>query len=117
MRRLAILLVLGLVVAPAAQASGLAYRTEGQAQRFLENTLRSWNGVNLETKKYRHRVAFCLPGSRSKYEQTHRHFAVHATKTGEVRYHTFTCTLAAANKVFHLYVVARPKGFGLRNDL
>jgi hypothetical protein len=36
---------------------------------------------------------------------------------GEHVYHTFACTLAAADKLWHLYVVAQRNGrFGLRND-
>jgi len=118
MRRFALLLALGLVLVPAAQASHrLPYRTERQAQYYLEHTLKSWAGVNLRTKKYSFRVAFCLPGARSNYEKTHRHFTVRENGKGEKVYHTFSCTLAAADKVWHLYLVAQPKGkFGLRND-
>ncbi|MFL5925521.1 MAG: hypothetical protein ACJ77E_01105 [Gaiellaceae bacterium] len=117
MRRFAILLALGLLVVPVARASSLPYRTKTQAQDYLEHTLKAWGGVNLTTKKYKFRVAFCLPGSRSIYEQTHRHFTVRENGKGEHVYHTFTCTLAAANKVWHLYVVAQHNGrFGLRND-
>jgi hypothetical protein len=119
MRRFALLLALGLVLVPAAQASHrLPYRTEAQARYYLEHTLKSWGGVNLTKKKYSFRVAFCLPGARSNYEKTHRHFTVRENGKGERVYHTFSCTLAAADKVWHLYVVAQPKGkFGLRNDL
>jgi hypothetical protein len=117
MRRFAILLALGLMLVPAAHASGVAYRTRTQAQDYLEHTLKTWARVNLTAKKYKFRVAFCLPGSRSKYEQTHRHFTVRENGKGEHVYHTFSCTLAAADKVWHLYVVAQRKGhFGLRND-
>jgi len=117
MRRFAILLALVLVLAPAAQASRLAYRTEAQARYYPEHTPKTWAGVDLTRKKYSFRVAFCLPGARSNYEKTHRHFTVRENGKGEKVYHTFSCTLAAADKVWHLYVVAQPKGkFGLRND-
>jgi len=117
MRRFAILLALVLVLAPVAQASRLAYRTQAQARYYLEHTLKTWAGVDLTRKKYSFRVAFCLPGARSNYEKTHRHFTVRENGRGEKVYHTFSCTLAAADKVWHLYVVAQPKGkFGLRND-
>jgi DNA-dependent RNA polymerase auxiliary subunit epsilon len=117
MRRLAILFALGLVLVPAAQASRLPYRTETQARYYLEHTLKTWAGVDLTRKKYKFRVAFCLPGARSNYEKTHRHFTVRENGKGEHVYHTFACALAAANKIWHLYVVALPHGkYGLRND-
>ena len=75
MRSFAVLLALCFALVPAAQASGLTYRTDSQAQNYLEHGLKRWAGVNLESRKYRHRVAFCLDGARSKYEKRRRlHF-------------------------------------------
>jgi len=117
-KRVILLLVLALAVVPAAGAARLDYKTPRQAERYLEHGLGSWKGVDLTSRKYKFRIAFCLPGSRSKYERTHTHFKVHTTAAGEQLYHSFTCTLAAANKVWHLYVVARANGtFALRTDI
>jgi len=110
-------LALSFAVVPAAQASAITYRTQGQARAYLEHGLKRWAGINLETRKYKDRFAFCLDGARSKYEKTHRHFNVRTSRTGVRRYHSFTCTLADADKLWHLYLVARPNGtFFIRND-
>jgi hypothetical protein len=116
MRRLAIVLALTFALAPGAEASGLAYRSEHQAQSYLEHGLKRWAGVNLRSQKYKFRVAFCLPGSRSRYEKTHRHFPSRTGKDGEQLFHTFACTLSAADRVWHVYLVALPKTFSIRAD-
>jgi hypothetical protein len=116
MRSLAIVLALSFALVPAADASGIAYRTTHQAEAYLEHGLKRWAGVNLESRKYRHRVAFCLDGARSKYEKSHRHFRARTSKTGETLYHTFTCKLADADRLWHVYLVARPTGFSVRAD-
>jgi len=112
-KRLAIVVLLCLALAPAAAAATrLAYATQRQAENYLEHGLARWSGVNLRSQKYKFHLAFCLPGSRSKYERTHRHFRAHGG-----RYHTFACTLSAADRVWHLYVVARGDGaFSVRGD-
>ncbi|MDX6476514.1 MAG: hypothetical protein QOH95_2025 [Gaiellaceae bacterium] len=118
MKRLAIILALGFALVPAAEASRIAYRSDHQAENYLEHGLKRWQGVDLTTRKYKFRVAFCLTGARSKYEKTHAHFPEHKSASGDSTYHTFTCTLAAANKVWHLYLVALPNGsFSMRTDL
>jgi hypothetical protein len=117
-KRLFVVIALGLALVPAAAAAKPAYTTQRQAERFLEHGLKTWAGVNLRSAKYKFHIAFCLPGSRSKYERRHTRFRVHTTATGEQLYHSFACTLAAANKVWHLYLVARPTGtFGIRTDI
>ena len=116
-RLVVVVLALSFALVPAAGAARLAYTTQRQAERFLEHRLPEWSGVNLRTRKYKFHPAFCLPGSRSKYERKHTRFKVHTTATGEQLYHSFACTLSAADKVWHLYVLARPDGrFAVRTD-
>lgn len=117
MTRLAVVLVLACALIPTAQAARLTFRSADAAGNYLEHGLSHWAGVNLRSKKYKFHPAFCLPGSRSRYEKTHRHFPAHTTKTGKPLYHTFACTLAAANRVWHVYLVALPTGkFSVRAD-
>ena len=113
MKRLSLVVLLCLAVAPAAAAkTHLAYASQRQAERYLEHKLQRWAGVDFRSNKYKFRVAFCLPGSRSKYERKHQHFPARG-----LRYHSFACTLAAADRVFHLYVLARENGsFSVRAD-
>jgi hypothetical protein len=116
-KRLAVVLALAFSLVPAASAAKLTYKTTFQAQRYLEHGLSRWSGANLRSRKYKFHVAFCLPGYRSKYEQRHTRFRVHTTKAGEHLYHSFACTLAAADRVWHLYLLARPDGtFDVRAD-
>jgi hypothetical protein len=112
-KRLAIVVLLCLALAPAAAAAThLAYASQRQAEQYLEHGLKRWAGVNFRSKKYSHRIAFCLPGSRSKYERKHERFPPRGR-----RYHSFACTLAAADRVFHLYLQARGNGsFSVRPD-
>jgi hypothetical protein len=113
MRRVAAIVALGFALVPSAAAGGLTYRSDHQAEAYLEQ----WAGIDLQSQKYKFRVAFCLPGARSKYEKTHQHFPVRTTKTGEQLFHTFACTLSTADRVWHLYLVAFPHGkFGVRTD-
>ena len=114
MKRLALVILVCLLAAPAAATAKthLAYASQRQAERYLEHKLQRWAGVNFHTRKYKNRVAFCLPGSRSKYERKHRHFPALG-----LRYHSFACTMASANRVFHLYLLARANGsFFVRPD-
>jgi hypothetical protein len=58
--------------------------------------------------------------SRRAFELREDTSALHDARNGKGAkvYHTFSCTLAAPDKVWHLYVVAQPRGkFGLHNDL
>ena len=117
MRRSVILLALTLALAPGADAARLAYASRAQAQVYLDHGLDRWAGVNLRSPKYRFHIAFCLPGARSTYEKTHPHFPVRRSQTGEPLYHSFACTLAAANRVWHVYLLARSDGgFEVRGD-
>jgi hypothetical protein len=117
MTRLAVVLALACVLIPTAYAARLAYRTPEQAGAYLEHGLDRWAGVNLRSQKYKFHPAFCLPGARSKYERKHPHFPTRTTKTGETLFHTFACTLSAADRVWHVYLVAGPNGkFGVRAD-
>jgi Ni/Co efflux regulator RcnB len=116
-RLVVVVVALSFALVPAAGAAKLTYKTQRQAERYLEHGLKQWAGVNLRSRKYKFHVAFCLPGARSKYEQRHTHFKVHTTAAGEKLYHSFACTLAAADKVWHLYLTARPNGtYGVRTD-
>jgi len=116
MRQLAIVLAVTFALVPTAGASSLPYRSTEQAQTYLEHGLKRWAGVDLQSRKYKFRVAFCLTGARSRYEKTHRHFPARTSKTGEQLFHTFTCTLAAADRVWHVYLVAQPTTFSMRAD-
>jgi hypothetical protein len=117
MRCLLIVVGLSFGLVSTAGASEIAYRSDHQAEAYLEHGLKRWAGVDLQSQKYKFRVAFCLPGARSKYEKTHQHFPVRTTKTGKQLFHTFACTLATADRVWHLYLVAFPRGkFGVRTD-
>jgi len=112
-KRLTLVVLLCLAAAPAAAgATHRAYASQRQAEQYLEHGLKRWAGVNLRSKKYKFHVAFCLPGSRSKYERKHEHFPARGS-----HYHSFACTLAAADRVFHLYLQARGNGsFTVRPD-
>jgi hypothetical protein len=117
MRRVAVIAALGFALIPSAAASGLAYRSDQQAEAYLQHGLKQWAGVDLQSQKYKFRVAFCLPGARSKYEQKHAHFPVRTTRAGTQLFHSFACTLSTADRVWHLYLVAFPHGkFGVRTD-
>jgi hypothetical protein len=119
MQRLVIViaLALALALAPCAAAAPLAYASQDQAQAYLNHDLKRWAGVDLRSKKYRFHISFCLPGARSRYEKTHPHFPVRRSHTGEPLYHSFACTLAAANRLWHVYLVARSTDrFDVRAD-
>jgi hypothetical protein len=117
MRNFLLILVIGVVLVPSADASGLTYRTRFKAEDYLQHGLKRWAGVNLKSRKYKFHLAFCLDGARSRYEKKHKHFPRRTNAKGVYLYHTFACTLAAADRVWHLYLVARPDGtFGVRAD-
>jgi hypothetical protein len=117
MRRFLLILAIAVVLVPTADASGLAYRTRFKAEDYLEHSLKRWSGVNLRSKKYKFHLAFCLDGARSRYEKRHRHFRKRTNAKGVYLYHTFSCALSAANRLWHLYLVALPNGkFSVRGD-
>ena len=103
--------VTGLAIAATAQAAprvsvrGLAYRTDHQAEVYLERRLHRWGGIDL--RKQRFKSAFCVNGFYSKRElRTGRHFPARTNLAGENIFHTFACTLSAADHSWGLYLVA-----------
>ncbi len=103
--------------APASAAAAASYRTDAQAERYLEHRLRGWAGINLRGPRVL-KDAFCINGYYSRHEQrTRRHY-----KQGRVNRHggdvfrSFACTFVANNRTFGLYLVAKQDGWLVAAD-
>ena len=117
MHRLLVLpaLALALAFAGTAQAAPLTYRTDTQAERYLEHNLKRWGGMNLASQDFK--MAFCVNGFYSDHEdRTGHHFADKQSKYGESLFHTFSCTLTSGSRSFNLYLVAQPHGYAVSAD-
>jgi hypothetical protein len=92
------------------------YRTDHQAEVFLEHGLRTWAGLNLRTADFK--SATCFNGYYSKREQrTHHHYPQgHENRYGENTFRSFACTLAIDSRSFHLYVVTARTGWRVMVD-
>jgi hypothetical protein len=134
---LAVLAVLAIPAAAAAAAPG-PYRTDAQAERYLETQLAVWAGVNLHPPAnppdefaYARDVpapsASCVNGYDSDHEKrTKRHFrpVQRTNRAGEYTFRSFACSLSAYSdtdgdgqvtysddeRTFHLYLQTRLHG-------
>jgi hypothetical protein len=138
--RFAILaLILAALAAPAAAQAATPpgpYRTDNQAERFLEKQLPAWAGVDLHpapnppdefglARIVPAPSASCFNGAFSAREKrTKRHFRSRTNRAGEDTFRSFACTLSAYSdtdgdgqvtfsddeRTFHLYLQTRPRG-------
>lgn len=92
------------------------YRTDHQAEVFLEHGLRAWAGINLRTADFK--TATCLNGYYSKREQrTHHHYPQgHENRFGENTFRSFACTLGVNDRSFNLYLVTTRTGWRVMVD-
>ena len=104
--------VLATLVAPAAaHAADAPYKTDPQAERYLETHLPAWAGYDLTQL---HASASCSNGAYSRHEQrTGRHHPQRIDRNGEARFRTFACSLSfddgADYRTFEGYVQTRAK--------
>lgn len=117
--RLGVILVVvcaALLFAAPALAGMSLYRTDAQAQRYLEHGLHRWAGINLRTASFK--SAFCINGYYSKHEsRTGHHYPQGKTnRYGEDLFRSFTCTLAVNSRSFHLYVLTTRLGWRVSAD-
>jgi hypothetical protein len=105
-----------LTFAAGASSAGLTYRTDNQAAHWLEHNLKVWHGIDLARQDFR--SAFCINGYYSKREQhTGKHFPQgKENRAGEDLFHSFSCSLTAGSRTFHLYLVAKRRGYSVRAD-
>jgi hypothetical protein len=134
----AVLAAVILVPAAASAATPAGpYRTDNQAEDYLETRLPVWAGVNLHPPAnppdeygYARTLpaisAWCSNGSYSRHEKrTRRHFRPRISRAGENTFRSFSCSLSAYSdtdgdgqvtydddeRTFHLYVQTRPGGW------
>ena len=113
-RSTAYLAVASLVAAPVGSATTPPgpYRTDVQAQHYLEHGLRHWAGIDLNDANS-YTSAFCFNGYYSKTEQrTGEHFnggQAKVNKFGEDMFRSFACTLTSRGRFFNLYLVTLAK--------
>jgi len=134
---IALLTIVALAVPAAAQAAPSGpYRTDNQAERFLETRLPAWAGVNLHppanpadefgiVRVLPTPLVSCLNGAFSAREKrTKRHFRSRTNRAGEDTFRSFSCSLSAYSdtdgdgqvtysddeRTFHLYLQTRPHG-------
>jgi hypothetical protein len=79
--------------------SGAPYKTDNQAEKYLENKFPRWAGMNLLNADFK--FALCL-GSPLFNSRTNRF--------GEDIYRHFSCTLSAGGRSFNLKVHTLPGG-------
>jgi hypothetical protein len=110
------LLVLGCTSVAAAAPRKPPYRTDHQAEGFLEHGLRRWAGINLGTVDSK--SGFCINGYYSKHEQrTHRHYPQgHQNRYGEDTFRSFACTFSVNANSYNLYVVTTRRGWRVMVD-
>lgn len=114
MARLFVLVMVGLALAvPTAQAYPRAdYRSDAQAEHYVEHGLARWAGLNLKAPGLL-KFEFCLNGYYSTRERrTRRHFhpVQKISKSGEPLFRSFACTLTVGAREFRLYLVTLPHG-------
>jgi hypothetical protein len=119
MRRCLIVIGIAALLATTTAAAAAAlwkppYRTDHQAELFLERGLKTWAGINLRAADFK--SAFCVNGYYSKREQrTKRHYPQgHVNRVGENTFRSFACTLSVNDRSFHVYVVTTMTLIGWR---
>ena len=92
------------------------YRTDHQAEQYLEHGLSRWAGINLRTADFV--TAFCINGYYSKHERrTHHHYPQgHETRAGENLFRSFACQLSVNDRSFNLYLLATRRGWRVSGD-
>jgi hypothetical protein len=105
-----------LVVAGPASAGQPLYRTDRQAETYLEHGLKGWARIDLSRQAVK--FASCFNGYYSKTEErTHRHFPQDRTnRAGAVAFRSFSCDFTTAGRTFSLYVVTTPAGWKVATD-
>lgn len=134
---LTISLLAAILVIPAtAGAADGPYRTDAQAEQYLETSLSQWAGINLHppantpdedgyTWNTPTPSASCSNGAYSRHEaRTRRHYRERIDRNGEARFRSFACELTAYadsdgngrvtfiddDHKFRLYLQTRPHG-------
>jgi hypothetical protein len=114
--KLVTLALLTLVIAGTASAGQSLYRTDKQAETYLEHGLETWAGLDLSKQTVK--FASCFNGFYSKTEaRTHKHFPVGRTnRSGQIVFRSFSCDFTTAGLTFSLYVVKTPSGWKVKTD-
>jgi hypothetical protein len=105
-----------LVLAGSAWGGQSLYRTDRQAETYLEHGLKKW--ANIDLTKQPVKFASCFNGYYSKTEErTHHHFPQDRTnRAGAIAFRSFSCDFTTAGRTFSLYVVTTPAGWKVTTD-
>lgn len=105
-----------LLLAGPAWAGQPLYRTDRQAESYLEHSLKTWAYIDLTRQAVK--FASCFNGYYSKTEErTHRHFPPDRTNRGGASaFRSFSCDFTTAGRTFSLYVVTTPAGWKVATD-
>ncbi len=92
------------------------YRTDRQAETYLEHGLRMWAHIDLTRQAVK--FASCFNGFYSKTEErTHKHFPQDRTdRAGAIAFRSFSCDFTTAGRTFSLYVVTTLTGWKVATD-
>jgi hypothetical protein len=114
--KLVTLVLLTLTLAGAASAGRSLYRTDRQAETYLDHGLETWAHIDLSKQPVR--FASCFNGLYSKTEErTRKHFPQgRVNRSGEVVFRSFSCDFTTAGRTFRLYVVTTPAGWRVTTD-
>ena len=114
--RLATLILAALVLTASARAGRPLYRTDQQAETYLEHGLVAWAHIDL--RKQAVKLASCFNGYYSKTEErTRKHFPQGTVnRSGQVVFRSFSCDFTTAGRTFNLYVVTTPGGWKVTTD-
>jgi hypothetical protein len=120
MRRLATialaLVLLGTASTASASARKPLFRTDHQAEVYLEHGLHKCAGINLRTVDFK--SAFCINGYYSKHEQrTKKHYPQgRENGVGENVFRSFSCQLSVNDRTFNLYLLTTRRGWRVMVD-
>ena len=114
--RLVALTLVALVLAGSAWAAQPLYRTDKQAETYLEHGLKTWARIDLTKQAVK--FASCFNGYYSKTEErTHKHFPQgKANRFDEIVFRSFSCDFTTAGRTFSLYLVTTPAGWKVTAD-
>jgi hypothetical protein len=114
--KLVVPLLVTLILAGTASAAQSLYRTDKQAETYLEHGLKTWGGIELGKQPVK--FASCFNGFYSKTEaRTHKHFPQgKANRSGQIVFRSFSCDFTTAGRTFSLYVVTTAAGWKVTAD-
>jgi hypothetical protein len=114
--KLVTLVLLSLTLVGTASAGQSLYRTDRQAETYLEHGLKTWARIDLSKQAVK--FASCFNGFYSKTEErTHKHFPQgSANRSGQIVFRSFSCDFTTAGRTFSLYLVTTPTGWKVTTD-